>query len=362
MVFFHKYFLFKRKFPDIFTKYLSCFTCLFLSLKVCDCLMPLDNLISIFLKLLFKIQNINPVEIYEKIVKETKERVFQIEFEILDLIGFDLNIDMPYIYLQKMSYYFKNCVKAEKLTFCTTSFLNDSFKLPLCLFYDPLVILLACVYLCEFYFNVKLLDHKGVKWYQIVNKNVDFDIVKEIFVKLKFNYDCSSANKHIKDFEFDNMEFLNKSILDFDLDKFYNRANEIKNEQNKNKIEFDLNKDLVIMQDKNEIKEKNTSNKEESHSSEESGPIKDKENLIDCTKNAEDRLILDLNEEEKEKPIMKNRNKDNRYKKLKINNENIPKIKEKDINFTNNIDKNEVNNSFSNYSTALQESNFVNDI
>jgi len=234
MVIFHKYYLLKKKFPDILTKYLSCFTCLFLALKICDCLISFDHLIKIFLKLLFKIQMINPVDINEKIIKETKERLFQIEFEILDFIGFDLNINMPYSYLQKMIPYFKDFLKMDKLILCATSFLNDSFKLPLCLYYDPFLILLACIYLCEFYFNVKLLDYNGIKWYHILDESVDFKIVKEIFLKLKMSYDNSSRNKHIFDIEFKHKELFNKPILNFNFennnDNHFSNLNVEKNE------------------------------------------------------------------------------------------------------------------------------------
>jgi len=331
--------------------------------------MPLDNLIRIFLKLLFKIQNINPVEINEKIIKETKERVFRIEFEILDLIGFDLNIDMPYVYLHKMSNYFKECIKAEKLIFCTTSFLNDSFKLPLCLFYDPLLILLACIYLCEFYFNVKLLDYQGLKWYQIIDKNVDFYLIKEIFIMLKFNYDNSSVNKHVKDFEFYSKEFLNKSILDFDKNKFYNKENETKSNLQKIKDtnKSSQNKDSVNFKEKDEIKEyipfsNNSIDKGESNISHDLPMIKVYGNKGDSIENIGNRFTLELNEVVIEKNIINNKNTDNRYKKLKITDENMSNSDEKDIKHNKNIDKIEINSSFFDKTTVLQVSNFINDI
>lgn len=377
MVFFHKYFIYIKKFPDIFTKYLSCFTCLFLALKVCDCLMPFDHLIKNFLRLLFKIQNINPVEINEKIIKETKERVFQIEFEILDLIGFDLNIDMPYTYLQKMSNYFINCIKAEKLIFCTTSFLNDSFKLPLSLYYDPLLILLACIYLCEFYFNVKLIDYQGVKWYQIIDKNVDFGTVKEIFLKMKFNYDYSSTHKHLIDLEFKKKELINKSLLEFDSSKIFTTENRNINNiehkkfnqsgKDKNFDEIIINKEMpkiekIVCDNIHLSNSKDSLNKEVFNSTPELCKVKENLNINLTLNNIDKNLNLDLNEEEREILKIKNKNKENKFKKMKKNDENIPIINEKGNEIDNIAYKNQVIIAFLNNPLSVQESNFLMDV
>jgi len=368
MVFFHKYFLFKKKFPDIFTKYLSCFTCFFLALKVCDFLMPLDHLIKTFLKLLFKIQNINPIQINEKIIQEAKERVFQIEFEILDLIGLDLNVDMPYSYLQKMSPYFKDFLKNEKLILCITSFLNDSFKLPLCIYYDPLLILLACVFLCEFYFDVKLLDYQGLKWFEIIEKDIDINVVKEISLKMKFFYDYFTENKNSHDFEFHNKQYLNKAILDLDFEKFevegnINKELEIKNENEKNKIldktDFDnktenneLVGDFKLKKCKHDDKEIEKSDKIYKYTLELNEEVKENENF-----NNKDKFY-------KKKKIKKKKI----YKKCKKIKSNIEKNyfthpNENKSTINSNHEKNEIkNNYFSNNSAVLQENNFFKEI
>ena len=90
------------------------------------------------------------------------------ETELLQSIGFDLNVDLPYIFVERMRPYFQqNYVKCDKLIEITYNFINDSFKLPVCLYYSPLKIALASIYLINYHFKIDLVDSKDkIKWYQ----------------------------------------------------------------------------------------------------------------------------------------------------------------------------------------------------
>ena len=247
MVFFHKYFLFKKKFPDEYSKYLTCCSCVFLSLKVCNQLIPLKDFIDLFLKLINKDKNLIKTN-SEQIIFETSEKIFVLEFEILNLIGFDLNVDLPYQYVQNMMVYFTEHLKNKRLIFATTSFINDSFKIPLCLYYDQLLIFLASMHLIEVYFNVELSDRNGVKWYHIVDRNVEYKDILEISMKMQIIYDFSNKEnkffeKNFDDYEKNNniSEKKNDEIINFDISyqekKFENL---IGNNYKENKI-ADLN-------------------------------------------------------------------------------------------------------------------------
>lgn len=195
MVFFHKYFLFKKVFSHDYTKYLTCCTCVFLSLKVSNLIVPLEKLIDTFLFLYFR-ENYQKLNINEKLISEISNKVFQIEFEILNAIGFDLNVDLPYKYIYLMKPYFEESFNAQfysKYILIVTSFINDSFKLPVCLYYEPLLIFLACVYLVEIYFKIQLKDKAEKKWFQLIDSSVQFLEVEKISAKIKMIYDYSNS-------------------------------------------------------------------------------------------------------------------------------------------------------------------------
>jgi hypothetical protein len=114
----------------------------------------------------------------EKLIFETSEKLCSIEFDILNVIGFDLNIDLPYKYIHLMKSYYIEYLKNSKLITITTNFINDSFKLPLILYHDPLLIALASLYLVSAYFKVPLPKTKeGEKWYHLLDKNVKLEDV-----------------------------------------------------------------------------------------------------------------------------------------------------------------------------------------
>jgi hypothetical protein len=185
MVFFHKYFIFKKGFENDLEKYLTCSSCILLAVKVCNQLTPLEELVNLFLRQYIR-QNNLPVSIDDQLVFETCEKLCSIEFQVLNSIGFDLNVELPYKYVYNMKFYYFDYLKNSKLLVITNNFINDSFKLPLCLYYDPLLIALASLYLASVYFKVPLPDTKeGVKWFNILDKTVELKEV--ILISEKIN-------------------------------------------------------------------------------------------------------------------------------------------------------------------------------
>ena len=77
MVLFHKYFIFKKQFKNEFEKYLTCTTCIFLAIKLCNQLTPLKELLTYFIKSYSKKLNIN-VTIDDQLIFEDNEQLFLI--------------------------------------------------------------------------------------------------------------------------------------------------------------------------------------------------------------------------------------------------------------------------------------------
>jgi len=176
-------------------KYLTCAACIFISVKVCNQLTPLQELVNFFLRLYIRHKNIT-LTIDERLVFETGERLCQIEFEVLNTLGFDLNLDLPYRYVHLMKFYYVENLKNPKLITITTNFINDSFKLPLCIHYDPLLIALASLYLTSVYFKVPLPKTKeGLKWFQIIDRKVSVDDVITVSEKINKIYKFCNEEK-----------------------------------------------------------------------------------------------------------------------------------------------------------------------
>lgn len=195
MVIFHKYFIFKQTFENDSEKYLACAACIFLSAKVCNQLIPLEELVKYFLKQYVRQCNI-ALEIDSQLIFETGERLCLIEFDILSSLGFDLNIEIPYKYIQNMKSYYFDYLKNPKLIIITTNLINDSFKLPLCLKFDPLLIALACLYLASVYFKVPLVDTKeGLKWFQLIDKKVELNEVLPVAERINRIFKLSNEGK-----------------------------------------------------------------------------------------------------------------------------------------------------------------------
>jgi hypothetical protein len=197
MIFFHKFFIFKKYFDNDFDKYLTCAACIFISVKVCNQLTPLKELVNFFLRLYIRQKNIT-MSIDEKIIFETCEKLCKIEFDVLNTIGFDLNVDLPYKYVHMMKFYFIEYLKNPKLITITTNFINDSFKLPLCIFYDPLLIALASLYLTSQYFKVPLpMTREGLKWFQLLQKDVIVEEVRSVGEKINKIYKFCNEEKKV---------------------------------------------------------------------------------------------------------------------------------------------------------------------
>jgi hypothetical protein len=192
MVFFHKYFLYLKCFQDESDKYLTCFACVFLASKACNVLLPLPDLINVYWNLIPA--NLKTGKLDSRQIFELTESLTLKEFEVLDNLGFDLNVDLPFTYINQMKQYYLEYLKNSKLIIITTNIINDSFILPLCLYYDPLLIALASMYLLSVYFRIDFPDtREGRKWYHLIDSRIALEDIKELSVKIYNIYEFSTS-------------------------------------------------------------------------------------------------------------------------------------------------------------------------
>lgn len=198
MFIFHKYLIVKQHFENQ-DKFLACTACVFLASKSCNSLIFLDKL----LKILCEIVNLED----DQFNIESREKVVSFEFEILSSINFDLNIELPYKYLLQMRSYFDSNFKShsKKIFEVCCFFINDSFTLPACVYYHPLLIALSSIYLLNLKMGINLKDcENGEKWYHLIDQTVDFNQIEKLsrvlmkiynsnFTKIKNKQNCEKT-------------------------------------------------------------------------------------------------------------------------------------------------------------------------
>lgn len=169
MIIFHKFAVQNGGFKSISETEMCGLSALFLATKLCNFLVSVSKLASVYCTK----QNLSEEGVAEKII--------ELELSILCSIGFDLNIDLPYSYVEKMKPFFEDAQKMEKYLRIVYNFLNDSFKLPLCLYYSPVTISMATFYLLKMHFKVALVDSiDGKKWHNYLSDQTSIDEIVEV--------------------------------------------------------------------------------------------------------------------------------------------------------------------------------------
>jgi hypothetical protein len=105
--------------------------------------------------------------------KHYRDTLEQIELEILEKIGFDFEFELPYKHIRSFCEKHVPMASRESLYQLAFKFCNDSFKLPVCLYFHPKIIAAACVQLgakwrmnngCDAGMPLKIQGHPWFKW------------------------------------------------------------------------------------------------------------------------------------------------------------------------------------------------------
>ena len=148
-------------------------SCLFIAQRAVNILkIKIDN-ISFFIKQL--INKKNPTINVD--INDLNKKIIQKEYDILISIGFNIEIDSPFLFFNKL----KNFISKSELNsanFITllNYIINDSFILPLSLYYTPNIITISCVQILREKYNLKFINIKeliSLSEYQITNEEID---------------------------------------------------------------------------------------------------------------------------------------------------------------------------------------------
>lgn len=161
--------------------------CLFLATKVCNKLISVNKLARSFFVIIKKMTEKMistdlqlPKSEIQANLQDFISKVLAKELEILHVINFDISCDLPYLFVEKMRNYFSDFTGKDKIIDSIYNFINDSFITPVILYFSPLKITLAAIYLLSVHLKKNLPDRNGVKWYKIIDLEIELEEIKEI--------------------------------------------------------------------------------------------------------------------------------------------------------------------------------------
>lgn len=153
MIYFHRYFLINNfEIERDIDKILICSSCLFIAVKSTNSFLHLEKMVETVWNLINKK---SPGKYSKDFIAEG---ILSHEFLVLSSFGFDCNWDLPYLFIPKIKNVIASSIKADLHKVCTlwTYYINDSYVLPICLYYTPEVIAFSTLgLLCEVH-NIKI--------------------------------------------------------------------------------------------------------------------------------------------------------------------------------------------------------------
>jgi len=187
MVYFQKYYLNSNIVFNNYTslnKLLLISTCLFIATKTTNHLIYLKDIIVIIKEILKKKAKL---EINEN---EIRNKLYEFEFNVLNNLGFELNLDLPYKFLNNLKKYFELNIfniNTDKLIEICCNYINDIFYLPVSLYYSPNLISISCVILMQnklnLHLNFNINDIINLSDYKIdLNElNQCYNLIKKLY-------------------------------------------------------------------------------------------------------------------------------------------------------------------------------------
>lgn len=135
-------------------------------------------------------KSVDPKKIIDK-----KEKFCDAELQILKMIGYDLDIDLPYRYLEEFIKKYEQIPSPNIFMKIANNFLNDTFRTTLCLFYPPHIIALAALHLTQVYLGDFLPDFNGKKWFKFFSDETSEEEIKQAAGHLKEFYNTMNLKQ-----------------------------------------------------------------------------------------------------------------------------------------------------------------------
>jgi len=169
-------------------------------------------------------------------------KIFEFEFDLMDGLGYDINLTLPYHYFGFYSKLFKFDKQKEKLVH---NLISESYRRPLCLFFHPKTICFCAYYICEI-FEFKIRNGKDTLLSKENENKESNGNSKNQNSAEEINKNTSIKQNNGKNIIYNflaNYQFIDKSDLTDDLNDFEEKDNLIK----RDKEEFLMGQNDVII-------------------------------------------------------------------------------------------------------------------
>lgn len=108
-----------------------------------------------------------------------RDKFEEAEQEVLCALAFDLDLELPYRHISEFCLKHVPVASRDSLYDLAVKFCNDSFKLPLCLFFHPKELAAACVFMAALWRKNKGFESglqtqiNGHPWYKWVDPAIE---------------------------------------------------------------------------------------------------------------------------------------------------------------------------------------------
>lgn len=189
---------------DSINLYLTATTCFLIAAKSRDEPVPIDYLVEWYIY--FEFHRLNPkstcVYIDDNKKKDYKEIIQDQELDILEVLDFDTEVELPYKYLAEFR-------KTHSDTIFTKSdcskyavmFMNDAFLTTVPLYFPPQIIAAACIYMACLYTmqkNKSLMEEiekfNTSEWYKSIDETLDLETMTKVKDEIKKCYDKKASS------------------------------------------------------------------------------------------------------------------------------------------------------------------------
>ena len=189
--------------------------CIFIGQQAINILkIKIDN-ISSFIKQL--ISKKNPTINVD--INDLNKKLIEKEYDILTSIGFNIEIDSPFLFFNKLKNYLsKSDINSENFITLLNYIIKDSYIFPLSLYYTPNIIIISCIKILKEKYNLKFINIKeliSLSEYQLSEGEIQEceSLIRklEAAINEKKNQNNNANNNVIKDEKEKNGEIIKEN-------------------------------------------------------------------------------------------------------------------------------------------------------
>ena len=205
MVLIHKYFkLHSLKSVSSSNQLLIAASCVFLVSKVLYMPISLEKAVEAFFSIEKRLNNKQLMRATLSKEREAhyREIIETMESNVLYSLGFDLDLDLPYNIIRTFCEKYADFASRDSLYQIAFKFCNDSFKLPLCLFFHPKILAAAFIQMAALWRKKQGCDTgltliiNGHPWYKWIDSAIEQSEINQVINHMRQLYmGASSENQ-----------------------------------------------------------------------------------------------------------------------------------------------------------------------